>query len=327
MTDKVSHSRRGLLKGLAASGAVGVGTAFGVSGGLKPPPLLAKPEAPITLKPITLKPIPSSGEKLPVIGMGSWITFNVGDDRALRDQRSKVLAAFFEGGGAMVDSSPMYGSSEEVIGYMLNKLSRPKGLFATTKIWTPFPDQGAKQVSNGLKLWGVPRFDLLQVHNLVAWQAHLKLIHRLKAEGLVRYVGITTSHGRRHEDFEAVMKSEPLDFVQLTYNIENRAVEERLLPLAADRGIAVIANRPFGRGTVIDRYSQHPLPDFAKEIDCANWAQFLLKFIVSHPALTVAIPATSRVDHALENMGALRGGMPDAAMRAEMAAYCQRLRG
>ncbi len=303
-------NRRGLLGGLVAGGAAA----------LIPGPLKA-----LTPAEILKKPIPSSGETLPVIGIGSWINFNVGPDRALRDNRTKVLEAFFAGGGAMVDSSPMYGSSQEVIGYMLQKLNYPERLFSTTKVWTSFEGQGLAQIKNSMKLWGLKKFDLLQVHNLVSWQAHLKTLQALKEEGLVRYIGITTSHGRRHDDFAAIMKSEPLDFIQLTYNMDNRAAEERLLPLARDKGLAVIANRPFSRGALIDRYSPHPLPDFASEIDCGNWAQFLLKFIVSHPSLNVAIPATTRVDHVKQNIGAGFGRMPDARMRAEMVRYCASL--
>ncbi len=274
---------------------------------------------------ILKKIIPSSGEEIPALGIGSWINFNVGRDPSLRQNRTKVLKAFFEGGGAMIDSSPMYGSSEEVIGHMLKELGYPKNLFGATKVWTNYKDQGLTQIKQSMKLWGVKKFELLQVHNLVAWKAHLKLLQTLKQEGLVRYIGITTSHGRRHDDFLEIMKSEPLDFVQLTYNIENRAAEKKLLPFAKDKGIAVIANRPFSRGHLIDRYSSHPLPGFAKEINCTNWPQFLLKFIISHPALTVAIPATSQVEHVKENLSAGLGPMPDMKMRAEMAKYCASL--
>jgi diketogulonate reductase-like aldo/keto reductase len=171
----------------------------------------------------------------------------------------------------------------------------------------------------------VDRFDLLQVHNLLAWEEHLETLLAMKAEGRVRYVGITTSHGRRHEDLESIMRSRPIDFVQATYNAVDREVEERILPLAAERGIAFIANRPFQQGDLIDRVSRHPLPAWAAEIDCANWAQFLLKFIVSHPAVTCAIPATSRVDHLRENMGAAAGALPDPPTRTRMADYVKAL--
>jgi diketogulonate reductase-like aldo/keto reductase len=175
------------------------------------------------------------------------------------------------------------------------------------------------------RLWGVSRFDLMQVHNLVNWPDHLRTIRRDRDAGLVRYIGITTSHGRRHEELLDIMRSEPIDFVQFTYNIVDREAEERLLPLAADRGIAVIINRPFQRKRLIRRFERHPLPEWASDIECRSWAQFLLKFVISHPAVTCAIPATSRVDHMQENMAVLQGPLPDAAMRQRMIAYTAKL--
>ena len=271
------------------------------------------------------RPIPSSGERIPAIGMGTWITFNVGGDGALRDQRVEVLRRFFEMGGGMVDSSPMYGSSEAVVGHCLERLGRPEGLFSATKVWTWRQSSGASQMANSRLLWGAERFDLMQVHNLLGWKGHLETLLAHKAEGLVRYVGVTTSHGRRHEAFEDVMAKQPLDAVQFTYNILDRWAERRLLPLAGERGLAVIVNRPFRRGALFEHVAGHPLPDWAAEIDCANWAQVFLKFIVSHPAVTCAIPATSRVDHMTENMGALSGRLPDAALRKRMIADVESL--
>lgn len=174
-------------------------------------------------------------------------------------------------------------------------------------------------------LWELPRFDLMQVHNLLSWEDHLPTIRRERDAGLVRYIGITTSHGRRHDDLADLMRSEPLDFVQLTYNIVDREVEDLLLPLAADKGIAVIVNRPFQRGDLIDRLESHALPVWAEDIECRTWAQFLLKFIVSHPAVTCAIPATSRVDHMRENMAVLQGPLPDATTRKRMIDYVRAL--
>ncbi len=261
------------------------------------------------------KPIPSSGEGLHVIGMGTWITFNVGSDPATLKSRTAVMKAFTELGGGMVDSSPMYGSAREIVGKTLERLDRPKNVFSTDKIWTSDGDEGPEQFEESAKLWGEKNFDLMQIHNLRAWEEHLPFLRKMKEQGRARYIGISTSHGRRHADLEAIMKSEPLDFVQLTYNAVDREVERRLLPVAKERGIAVIANRPFRGGSLVDRAKAHPLPGWAKEIDCENWAQILLKYIVSHPALTVAIPATSQVAHMRENMGASRGEMPDAKMR------------
>lgn len=265
------------------------------------------------------KEIPSTGVRIPVVGMGTWITFNVGDDRRARDDRTEVMRALFAHGGGMIDSSPMYGSSEEVVGYGLRRLGPTPGLFSATKVWTSSASEGREQVETSRRLWGIDRFDLFQVHNLVGLRPHLEMLFAMKEAGRVGHVGVTTSHGRRHDDLEDVMRSEPIDFIQITYNAADREAERRLLPLAAERGIAVIANRPFRGGALIDRMNREPLPGWASEIDCRNWAQILLKFIVSHPAVTVAIPATMRVDHVRENMGAAQGMLPDAALRKRIA--------
>jgi diketogulonate reductase-like aldo/keto reductase len=301
-----SFSRRALLAGLAALGVV------------------APRATPAAARPPLTKPIPASGEPLPVIGMGTWITFDVGGNEAARAQRLDVMRAFFAAGGTVIDSSPMYLSSQEVIGYCLARLPDPP-LFAATKVWTPTRWLGVRQMEGSRELWGVERFDLMQVHNLLDWQTHLETLVTWKAEGRVRYIGVTTSHGRRHAEMEAVMAAQPIDFVQFTYNILDRAAERRLLPLAAERGLAVLVNRPFRRGALFDIFGRHPLPAWADEIGCANWAQFFLKFIVSHPAVTCAIPATSRVDHMQENMGALSDPLPDAEMRKRMVQYAETL--
>jgi len=272
-----------------------------------------------------VKTVPSSGAALPVIGMGTWITFNVGEDPVLRAERVEVLRAFFAAGGGTIDSSPMYASSEEVVGHCLDTLGRPQGLFAATKVWTSSADEGGEQIASSHRKWGLEAFDLLQVHNLVAWEAHLGRLFAMKEEGRLGHVGITTSHGRRHDELERIMASRPIDFVQLTYNLVDREAERRILPLAREKGIAVIANRPYRRGQLIDRAQSVPLPDWAAEVDCANWPEFLLKFIVSHPAVTCAIPATSQVVHMRENMGAGRGRLPDAGERRRMAAVLDRL--
>jgi len=275
--------------------------------------------------PLLTKKIPASGEPLPVIGMGTWITFNVGDDPELLAHRTRILRAFFEGGGGMIDSSPMYGSAEAVLGHCLSELGYPEGLFSATKVWTSSTEEGREQVADSKRLWGVETLDLQQVHNLVNWRAHLETLRALKERGGIRYVGVTTSHGRRHGELERVMKTGQLDFVQLTYNIANCAVEERLLPLAHERGVAVIANRPYGGGREIDRMQREKLPPWAGEVGAKNWPEFLLKFIVSHPAVTCAIPATSKVQHLRENMGACRGPLPDAAGRERMLRYVRSL--
>ncbi len=275
--------------------------------------------------PVLKKAIPASGEKLPVIGMGSFDTFNVGDNPTLRDARVKVLEAFFDQGGAVIDSSPMYGSSEEVIGHCLSRISNKQALFSATKVWTLSRWLGVRQMEASERLWEEDRFDLYQIHNLLDWQTHLETLLDWKEQGRVRYIGVTTSHGRRHEDLEELMAEQPLDFVQFTYNILDREAERRLLPAAAEHGLAVIINRPFRRGALFDIFERHPLPNWASDFDCANWAQYFLKFIVSHPAVTCAIPATSRVDHMLENMGACYGQLPDPEMRERMIRYVENL--
>lgn len=280
-------------------------------------PLAGLAQAP---RPLT-RAIPSSGETIPLVGLGSWITFNVGNDRVARDASAEVMRAFFAAGGRLIDSSPMYGSAQEVIGYGLAKLGRPQALFSAEKVWISGKAEGRAQMEQSRRLWGVPRFDLMQVHNLLDWAAHLPTLFAMKAAGALRYVGITTSHGRRHAEMERIMATQPIDFVQLTYNLVDREVEQRLLPLAQERGIAVIVNRPFQQGALLDRLGRRPLPAWAAEIDCTSWAQFALKFVISHPAVTCAIPATTRVDHVRENLAAAGGRMPDAAMRARMAAF------
>lgn len=304
-----SLRRRRLLQGALA---IGLGLPLGRHAGAAQPGLLTRP-------------LPSSGEALPLVGLGSWITFNVGNDAAARAACTEVMRRFFEAGGRMIDSSPMYGSAQQVIGAGLQSLGKPAQLFAADKVWIAASARGPEQVKISRRHWGIAQFDLLQVHNLLAWEAHLPMLFSMKKAGQLRYVGITTSEGRRHAEIERIMQQQPLDFIQVTYNILDREVENRILPLARERGIGVIANRPFRQGALIDAVKRHPLPPWAAEIDCANWAQFLLKFIVSHPAITCAIPATSDVAHVRENMDAARGRLPDEAMRRRMIAHVETL--
>jgi aryl-alcohol dehydrogenase-like predicted oxidoreductase len=299
-------SRRAVLASLAALGAAGAA---------------ARPVLGAAPGPMLKRAIPSTGEQVPVIGMGSWITFNVGDDPALREQRTRVLAAFFAAGGRVIDSSPMYGSSEAVIGHGLARLGRQRTVFAATKVWTPLAALGPGQMARSRELWGVGRLDLVQVHNLLRWEGHLETLLADKAAGRIRHVGVTTSHGSRHELLEQVMRTQPIDAVQLTYNVLDREAEVRLLPLAAERGLAVLVNRPFRQGELLERLRGEALPAWAGEIGCTGWAQLLLKFVVAHPAVTCAIPATSRVDHMRENMGALRGRLPDRELRARLVRH------
>lgn len=312
-------SRRAFLKTVGLTAA-----ACAIPGGPGVLGLLAA-DRPTRPDGLLTKPIPATGERVPVLGMGSWITFDVPDLLGLREPRVEVLRRFFDAGGAMIDSSPMYGRSEETIGHCLRRLSNDGGLFSATKVWTPAQWHGRRQIEASEELWGVRRFDLLQIHNMLSWEAHLETLLALKEEGRVRYVGITTSHGRRHEAMERAIAEQPFDFVQFTYNLRDREAEARLLPLAAEHGRAVIVNRPFRRGALIDELAGRPLPPWAGEIDCATWPQFLLKFAVSHPAVTCAIPATSNPDHMSENMGAAYGRLPDAPMRERMVRYVEGL--
>lgn len=298
-----SMTRRRLLQwlaGLATAGMIGPGAA-------------TAERAPI------LRPIPSSGENLPVIGMGTWLTFDVAPDWLDAERRCEVLQTFLEMGGGLVDSSPMYGRSEAVLGACLPQMEHRDRLFAATKVWTYGERLGINQMEHSRRLWGVERFDLMQIHNMLDWRTHLETLQQMKAEGRIRYIGITTSHGRRHAELAKVMaREEAFDFVQFTYNLVDREAERRLLPLAAERGLAVIINRPFQRGALFDRVRGKPLPVWAAEFDCDNWAQFMLKFIVSHPAVTCAIPATTQVEHMRENRGAGYGRLPDEETRQRM---------
>jgi diketogulonate reductase-like aldo/keto reductase len=275
--------------------------------------------------PILTRAIPSSGEAIPLVGLGSSITFNVGDDPAARNVCTEVMKIFFDEGGRLIDSSPMYGSSQDVIGYGLGKLGHPKQLFSADKVWINDGKKGPEQIRESEKRWGIAKFDLLQVHNLMSWEDHLPTLFAMKKEGKLRYVGVTTSHGRRHGDLEKIMRSQPLDFVQLSYNAVDREVEERLLPLAQERKIAVICNRPFQKGDLIQKVSKAPLPSWAAEIDCRSWAQVLLKFVVSHPAVTCAIPATANPRHMREDIGASYGRLPDEAMRRRIVEAVEKI--
>lgn len=313
MPVRITLPRRQFLQ-TALAGAAGLAAAARAQAPPATRSLSSTGEAP----PAT-RAVPSTGEPLPVVGLGTWITFNVGQDAPARTRCADVMRAFFEAGGRVIDSSPMYGSSQGVVGEGLRRLAGPHRVFSADKIWTS--GDGAVQVEASRRLWQVERFDLLQVHNLLAVDKQLPLLLEMKARGQVRAIGITTSEGRRHADVEQIMRTQRIDFVQFSYNLLDREAESRLLPLARDRGIAVLANRPFREGALLRQLQRHPLPPWAAEIGCSSWAQFALKFVISHPAVTCAIPATSRVDHVRENMAVARGPLPDEAMRKRMAAH------
>jgi diketogulonate reductase-like aldo/keto reductase len=259
------------------------------------------------------RPVPSSGERMPVVGLGTWLTFDV-QEAAARRARGEILGAFLAAGGRMVDSSPMYGAAEDVVGEQAARLGNP-ALFSATKVWTVGGLTGRRQMENSFRLWRTRRIDLMQVHNLLDWEAHWPTLKAWKAEGRFRYIGITTSHGRRHDDLVKIMKRERLDFVQVSYSLADRDVERDLLPVAADRGVAVIANRPFDGGALFGAKTARPLPGWAREIGCSSWAEAFLKWIAAHPAVTCSIPATSQLAHLKENVRALSGPLPDEALR------------
>jgi len=274
------------------------------------------------------KAIPSSGELIPVMGMGTSRTFDVGGDKVALSQLAQVLRVFFDNGGSVIDSSPMYGSSEKVLGELLKTTKNKENLFSATKVWTDGKQSGIQQMNESLNLWGLKRFDLIQIHNLRDWKVHLPTLRDWREQGKIRYIGITTSHNRRHtshnrrhKELEHIMKTEDLDFVQFSYSIGNRISEKTLLPLAADRGIATLINRPFERAELFRRVEGKPLPKWASEFDCTSWAQFFLKFVISHPAVTCTIPATAKVKHMKDNMAAGSGRLPDSEIRKHMVQY------
>lgn len=275
--------------------------------------------------PLHQRRLPSTGESLPTVGLGTWITFNVGDDPQGLAESTAVMRAFFAGGGRLIDSSPMYGSAQAVVGHGLQRLGRPAALFAADKVWTGSDADREPQIEVSRRAWGIERFDLLQVHNLLNWEAHLPALLAMKAAGRLRHVGITTSEGRRHADIERLMARQPIDTVQITYNLLDREVEQRILPLAAERGIGVIVNRPFQQGDLLRRLARHPLPAWAPPLGMTSWAQFALRFVISHPTVTCAIPATTRVDHVRENLACAAAPLLDAPTRQRMAAHVRSL--
>lgn len=268
---------------------------------------------------MSTRPIPSSGEALPVVGIGTWQTFDVGPSAAERAPLTEVLRLFFESGGKVVDSSPMYGRAEAVSGDLVARLGARDRAFLATKVWTQGREAGIAQMRNSMRLMRAgPSIDLIQVHNLVDWRTHLATLRAWKDAGTVRYIGITHYTESAFADLARVMQDEPIDFVQLPYSVGVRGAEDRLLPIAAERGIAVIVNRPFEGGGLFRQVRRQPLPDLAAELDCTSWAQLFLKFILAHPAVTCAIPGTGKVEHLVDNVGAGHGRLPDTAQRRRL---------
>ena len=264
--------------------------------------------------PLLTRPIPATGERVPAVGLGTWLTFDVPTaDAAAMARCRAVLRRFFADGGRVVDSSPMYGHAQAVLGELLAR-DEPR-LWSATKVWTGLGLYGATQMRRSLSLWKRPRVDLMQVHNLLGWRVHLPTLREWKAQGLARLIGVTTSHGREHELMRRILMSEPgIDVMQITYSPADRSAEP-LIALAASRGIAVIVNRPFDGGDLLARLARVPLPPLAAELGCAHWATLVLKWELANPAVTVAIPATTNPEHASQNLAALRGPLPDARER------------
>jgi aryl-alcohol dehydrogenase-like predicted oxidoreductase len=264
--------------------------------------------------------IPSSGAALPVIGCGTWRTFDAGPTPGERAPLTEVLRTLFDAGGSVIDSSPMYGRAEAVTGDLLTAMKAQDKAFVATKVWTRGREAGIRQMQNSFALLQRERIELMQVHNLVDWRTQLATLRAWKAEKRIRYLGVTHYTESAHAELEAVMRSEALDFVQLNYSLDDRAAARRLLPLAAERGIAVLVNQPFGGGELLRALRGRPLPLWAADIGCESWAQILLKFCLAHPAVTCVIPGTSRPEHMADNVRAGFGALPDAATRAKIAA-------
>jgi len=254
--------------------------------------------------------IPSSGAALPVVGLGTWLGFDVGSRREAFPQRADVLRALFESGGSVVDSSPMYGSAEAVVGELLESGGSRQRAFVATKVWTSGRQAGIEQMERSMALLRTTHIDLLQIHNLLDWRVHLKTLREWKAQGRISYIGVTHYTDDAHAQLAQVLRGEQLDFVQCNYSIADRAAERELLPLAAQRGVAVLINVPFGAGKVLRSLRQQPLPGWAGDIGCTSWNQLLLKFVLSQPAVTCVIPGTSSPDHMRDNALAGTGDLP-----------------
>jgi aryl-alcohol dehydrogenase-like predicted oxidoreductase len=257
---------------------------------------------------------------LPPIGLGTYATFDVGATEAERAPLREVLRAFVELGGSVLDSSPMYGRSEEVAGDLAAELGVREKLFVATKVWTRGRDAGIAQMNTSLARLRADPVDLMQVHNLVDTDVHLATLRAWQSQGRVRHLGITHYQASGHAAVMRVMETQAIEFVQINYSVAEREAEQELFPLARERGIRILVNRPFGGGALLTGLKSKPLPAFAAEIDCTSWAQLLLKFVITHPAVTCAIPATSKVAHLRDNMAAAQGRMPDEKLRAQIAA-------
>jgi len=274
---------------------------------------------------MTTRKIPASGEEVPVIGMGSSDTFDVGDDAMKRAGLQGVLRGLVEAGGRVIDTSPMYGSAESVLGDLIDALGLGPKLWLATKVWTRGREAGVKQIEASFARLRTKRLDLLQIHNLLDWREHVPTLRALQVDGRVRYSGLTHYRADAHSELERVLGEEKFDWLQVNYSLAEREAEDRLLPFCRDRGIAVMVNRPFADGALFARVRNRPLPGWAGEIGCSSWGQFFLRFVISHPAVTCVIPATSKPQHMADNAAAGLAPLPDERQRRRMAEYWRSL--
>lgn len=283
--------------------------------------LLTMPDARSAPAGLITRPIPRSGERLPAVGLGTYDTFDVARDRLAQTELQDVLRRFIALGGKVVDSSPMYGHAEATVGTLATALDAQKSLFLATKVWTSGRTEGIRQMETSAKLLQTKTIDLMQVHNLLDLKTHLPVLRDWKKSGRIRYLGITHYTAGSHAELEKLVRSGDFDFVQFNYSLDEPEAEARLLPACADSGTATLINRPFSQAGLFGKVKGKPLPPWCSEMDCTSWAQFFLKWIISHPAVTCAIPGTRLVRHIEDNMGACTGRLPDAAMRKRMADY------
>ncbi|MBX7153094.1 aldo/keto reductase [bacterium] len=265
--------------------------------------------------------IPSTNEKLPVIGLGTWQTFDVGSSESERQPLKDVLTTMRSIGGRVIDSSPMYGNSEEVVGDLTVMTGTAESFFYATKVWTSGKDEGKIQMMESMKKLRRSVIDLMQIHNVLDWKTHLPVLREWKDAGKIRYIGITHYTASAYSELEKILKSEPVDFVQFNYSLGERDAERSLLQTAQDRGVAVLINRPFAGGSLFQAAKNKPLPQWASELGITSWGQYFLKYIISHPAVTCAIAGTSKPQHLKDNMMAAFGKLPDQVVRKKMSEY------
>jgi diketogulonate reductase-like aldo/keto reductase len=285
------------------------------------PARLSAKEAPV----MTTRKVPGSGELIPVIGMGTSDTFDVGTDGMKRAVLQGVLRNLVEAGGSVIDTSPMYGSAESVTGDLIDESGLGPKLWLATKVWTRGREAGARQIDESFARLRTKKLDLLQIHNLLDWREHVPTLRALQANGRVRYSGITHYRADAHAELERVLGEEKFDWVQVNYSLAEPEAAARLLPFCQDKGIAVMVNRPFADGALFARVRGKPLPGWAEEIGCSSWGQFFLRYVISHPAVTCVIPATSKPQHMIDNAAAGRAPLPDARQRERMRAYWESL--